>query len=251
MDLNLHGKTALITGGSHGIGLAIAVSLAKEGCNISFCSREYRYSNIKARNKITEYGVKCEDIKADAAILWDTDMVIRRTLEVFGKIDILINNVGGGSSWGNKSDWIMTTPETWHNVFTQTFNSTVHFTNGVLPYMIENKFGRVVSISSIYGKENGGLPWFQAAKSAQISFMKSYSSNIDFVKNNITFNSVCPGFIDMLDKKLPESLEQIIPMGRFGAPEEISPIVTLLCSEKASYINGACIVVDGGYTKSF
>jgi 3-oxoacyl-[acyl-carrier protein] reductase len=134
-------------------------------------------------------------------------------------------------------------------------------TRMILPDMIEQKWGRVLTISSIYGREAGGRPWFAAAKSAQIALMKSLSRTPEYVRNGITFNTVAPGAImipdtgwDKLQKKNPTEYNRILedlPMGRMGTPEDVANVVTFLCSDAARFVNGSCVVVDGGESRSF
>jgi NAD(P)-dependent dehydrogenase (short-subunit alcohol dehydrogenase family) len=186
------------------------------------------------------------DISTESAV----DIVMREAIILFGHIDILINNIGGGSSWGNNVKWEDTNSSVWEEVMKHNYMTTVWFTNKLLPQMIENKFGRVVSVSSTYGKEGGASPWFGAAKAAQISLMKNYSRNSRYAKNGITFNTVCPGFIDIQDKVFVQNPEDTIPVGRPGKPKEIASVIAFLCSEQAAFINGATIVIDGGFTKS-
>ena len=128
--------------------------------------------------------------------------------------------------------------------------------------MLEQKWGRVITISSIYGHEAGGSPWYSMAKAAQIAFMKSLSVDPGLVGSGITFNSVAPGFILVpergLDKKAkenPEEFQKFIshhcPQGRMGLPTEVADVVAFICSERATLINGACIAVDGGQSRGF
>lgn len=248
MDLNLKGKVALVTGGSHGIGQAIAVSLAQEGCNIAFCARGERYDMHTTSELVWNRGVGCLPMEINTDSEENAKLVVKKTISHFGGIDILINNVGGGSSWGIIERWEDTPTGVWEEVMTHNYFTTLWFTNAVIPQMKEKRFGRVVSISAIYGKERGGQPWFHAAKAAQIALMKDYSGNPAFVQNGITFNTVCPGYTNVGKTMIQGDAE--IPMGRYGDVDEIAPIVTLLCSKKGAYINGATIVVDGGLSKS-
>jgi len=196
MELNLKGKTALITGGSKGIGLAIKKALEKEGVKVISWSRsegvDLKYYNPN-----------------------------------FPMVDILINNVGGcGTS--DKVNFIM------------------NMNYGVMCLMLRDflkqkkKWGRVITISSIYGKEKGPNPGFTAAKAAQIACMKSLAGKY----NGITFNTICPGHINV-GKKFPSKPKVV------GKPEDVASIVTFLCSDKAKHINGACITVDGGESHAF
>lgn len=260
MDLRLKGKYALVTGGSHGIGKEIALSLADEGCNVAICARNKDNLHITMKH-IKNKNVEYIGILADVMNSEDINTVISEVINKWNKIDILINNVGGGGRWGNE-DVLKTDEQVWTDVYNKNALASIRFTTKVLPYMKKNKWGRVVTISSVHGKEGGGRPWFNMAKSAEISMMKSLSMNHELVRNGITFNSVAPGGIMIPDtgwdeeqKRNPVSFNEIVdkqfPLGRLGTPEEVANVVTFLCSEKASLTNGACIVVDGGESKSF
>lgn len=198
MELNLKGKKALVTGGSHGIGLAIKKALEAEGVEVISWSRR---EGVDLMN-----GTRILNIP---------------------KIDILINNVGGGGTWKAGMDII--------NI---NLSTCVNLTN---KFIAQNKeWGRVITISSIYGKEKGHNPVFTAAKAGQIAIMKSLAGRYE----GITFNTICPGHIDV-GKPFPDNPQVI------GKPEDVAGIVTFLCSDLASHINGATITVDGGESHSF
>ena len=150
------------------------------------------------------------------------------------KYDILINNVGGGGRWGTETyeDFAE-----WDVVYEKNAGIARKLTMHCLPYMRSKNWGRVITIASIYGKESGGRPWFNMAKAAEISLMKNLTGKY----KGVTFNTVAPGHIDVgTDVYTGE-----------GRPEDVSGIVCFLCSDRAKYINGACITVDGGKSKSF
>lgn len=204
MELNLKNKRALVTGGSHGIGLAIKKALKKEGVKVISWSRRE--------------GVD----------------LLETVPEILDDIDILINNVGGIGSLDY--DW---------NQMKLNYEVMIELTYEFLKQqrrlIRENKQGIVITISSIYGKEAGPSPGFTAAKASQIAFMKSMSKK---GYDNIRFNTVCPGFIDVGKTYDKEFKIQ-------GKPEDVANLVVFLCSNKASHINGACITIDGGESYSF
>ena len=260
MDLGISGKYALVTGGSHGIGLAIACALADEGCNVAICARnEARVAqtvrDLKAR------GVDALGVSADVLVPADIERVMQTMLNSWGTIHILVNNVGGGGRWGKPC--VEETPEeVWIDVYNKNAMAAVRFTRLAIPFMRKQKWGRVVTVASIYGREGGGRPWFNMAKSAQISLMKTLAMNPDLLRDKITFNSVAPGAIMVPGtgweeemKKNPEEFEKAVnlnlPLGRLGTPEEVASVVVFVCSEKASLVDGASIVVDGGESRSF
>ena len=203
MELNLKGKKALITGGSKGIGLAIKKALEAEG-------------------------VECISWSRTEGIDFDLGIPLGNILQL-KKVDILINNFGGGGAW----KW-----EDARLVMDRNYGLTEILTRTFLKN--KKKWGRVITIASFYGKEKGPNPEFTAAKAAQIAFMKSLAGQY----KGITFNTICPGYIE-LGKSYLEAPKKI------GKPEEVVGIVTFLCSNKAKHINGACITIDGGESHAF
>jgi len=259
MDLNLKGKYALVTGGSHGIGLAIARGIAEEGCNVAICARNQERIT-QALMELQKIGVEAIGVQADVLQPSNIESVMKTIIYNWGTLHILVNNVGGGGRWG--SDSVEDTAEqVWIDVYNKNAMATVRFTRLAIPFMRKQKWGRVVTIASIYGKEGGGRPWFNMSKSAEISLMKTLAMNPDLVRDGITFNTVAPGNIMIPDtgweeemKKDLEGFKRMVnlkPLGRLGTPEEVANMVVFLCSEKASLVNGACIVIDGGESHSF
>jgi 3-oxoacyl-[acyl-carrier protein] reductase len=258
--LNLSTKVALITGGSHGIGRAVALALAEEGSNVAICARN-KDRIERTLKEISARGGKSIGVSADVLIPEDINRVMETVVDSWGTIHILINNVGGGGRWG--SPIVEETPEeVWIDVYNKNAMAAVRFTRLAIPHMRKQKWGRVVTIASIYGREGGGRPWFNMAKSAEISLMKTLAMNPDLARDGITFNSVAPGGIMVPDtgweaekKKDPEgfakTLDKNYPLGRLGTSEEVANTIVFLCSEKASLVNGACIPVDGGESRSF
>ncbi|MEW5911533.1 MAG: SDR family oxidoreductase [Thermodesulfobacteriota bacterium] len=261
MDLHLQDKVALVTGGSHGIGRSIALQLAREGCRVGFCGRDpERIAEV--RGAIIEQG-GAEPIAApvDVTVSGEAEKFVDRVKDQWGAVHILVNNVGGGGRWG-KERVEENTPAVWLEVFEKNALSAVRFTMRVLPIMLEQKWGRIVTITSIFGREGGGRPWFNMAKAAQTSMMKSLSLQRYLTRANITFNSVAPGPImipdtgwDKMRKDSPAEFakyaDQELVAGRLGTSEEVADVVTFLCSERASWVNGASIVVDGGQSRAF
>lgn len=260
MKLGLEGKYALVTGGSHGIGKAIALALADEGCHVAICSRSKERINATIED-LRLRNVEFLGIQTDVLSPLDIKTCFNDVIAKWGTIHILINNVGGGGRWGSVvvED---TSEETWIDVYNKNAMAAVRFTMLSIPYMRKQKWGRVVTIASIYGREGGGRPWFNMAKSAEISLMKTLAMTPDLVRDGITFNTVAPGSIMIPDTgwekekesnpdKFGKMLRQQFPLGRMGTPEEVADIVTFICSAKASLLNGASIAVDGGESHSF
>jgi len=259
MDLGLKGKYTLVTGGTHGIGLAIAAALADEGVNVAVSSRtkervDGAVATLKAR------GVQVIGLIGDASKLEDIEHVFKAVIKKFKTIHILINNVGGGGSWG-KEDVEGTADDVWTEVYAKNALAAARFTVLALPYMRKQKWGRVITIASKHGREGGGRPWFTMAKSAEIALMKTFALDPRYARAGITFNSVAPGNImipetgwaekQKNDPKGFAALLETLPQGRFGTPEEVAVLVAFLCSKQASHITGASIPIDGAETKSF
>lgn len=260
MDLGLSGKYALITGGSHGIGRAIALSLAAEGCHVAICGRKQEWLD-QTVTEIRAKGVQALGMQIDATIPEEIAAMFRKIEETWGTLHILVNNVGGGGRWG-KEKIEDNSDEVWLEVFNKNAMAAVRCTTAVIPWMKQQLWGRIITITSIYGREGGGRPWFNMAKAAQTSLMKCLGLNPDLVRHGITFNSVAPGPIMIPDTgwdqerlRDPEGFAAMIreqfTLGRLGTPEEVADVVTFLCSERASLVNAASIVVDGGESRAF
>lgn len=255
MELGLKGKYALITGGSHGIGRSIAIELAKEGVNIAICSRTQSRLD-ETISILKQYNIDAIAVKADVLEENAVEKVMNVIKERWGRLDILVNNVGGGGRWG-KEEPLDTNPEVWGEVYQKNAGVATELTMKCLPYMLKNKWGRVITINSIYGMQGGSRPWFGMAKAAGIALMKNLAMNKSYVRSGITFNTIAPGGIyipgtgwEDQQKNDPEAyahfLDENWPMGRMGTPEEVANVVVFLSSPKSSLVNGASILVDGG-----
>lgn len=251
---SLEGKTALVTGGSHGIGLATAALLSQRGCRVALIARD-GVNLARARERIEANGGQATTHVCDVLDARQIEDAWIAVEERYQGVDILVNNVGGGGRWGY-DDPLATSREVWEEVYQKNVGATTQFTRLALPYMVERGWGRVISITSILAEKSGGRAWFNVAKVAQRALMKNLARSSQFARSGITFNSVAPGAIlipdtgwDELRLKKPRefaSFVESLPLGRLGSSEEVASVVGFLCSNESSLVNGASIIVDGG-----
>ena len=242
----LHGKTALITGASRGIGRAIALLFAEHRCDIAFT---YHSSDEAAQSLVTllqEKGVRALAIKSDAADFEAAHQVVQYALEHFGHIDILICNAGI-----TRDTLLMRmTEQQWDDVLHSNLKSVFNYCHAITPHMMRQRSGSIIAMSSVVGMNgNAGQANYAASKAGIIGFIKSLSKELG--SRNIRANAIAPGFIltDMtlaLPEAAREEMTKIIPMRRAGEAEEVAKVALFLASDLASYISGQVISVNGG-----
>lgn len=252
MDLGIKNKNALITGSSKGLGRESAIALAKEGVNIVLCARGLEQLE-STESEIKHLGVNVSSYQCDVSKIDELDNLIHKIHSDVGKIDILVNNVGG--SLGT-SDLLNSKIEDFQKVMDANLWSAVSLMKLLVPEMQEKKWGRVINISSIYGREFGGTAPYMTAKAAMIASTKHLAMTI--AKDGVTVNSIAPGSIlfpggswerfinNNSQDTVNEFIERNLPMGKFGWPQPIGAAVCFLSSMQADLITGACINIDGG-----
>lgn len=242
----LLGKTALITGASRGIGRAIAIEFAKEGANIVINYSKDELGAEETLNILKNIGVVAYKIKEDVSSFEGAEKIIDFTLKSFGKIDILVNNAAK-STIGLFMD---SSKEEIEGILNTNLLGPLYLSKMAIPHMINRK-GVILNISSMWGEVGASCEVLYSTSKGGINlFTKALAK--EMAPSNIRVNAIAPGVIDtsmnsFLSKEDRENLEEEIPFGRFGSPEEIGKIAVFLCSEDSSYITGQIIRADGGY----
>ncbi len=261
MNLELKDKVAAISGGSVGIGLAVAEALAREGVHLALCARDEQRVRLRAAEISAKYGVQAVGICADVTQVQDTDRVVTEIENVFGGVDILINNAGTGSN-----ETIMdAADEKWQYYWDLHVMAAVRLARGLVPAMRRRGGGVIINNASICAKQPLYYePIYNTTKAALVMLSKCMAH--EFIGDNIRVNVVNPGLILTPDwiktaKQLTEGTDQTweqyldeiakdnTPIGRFATPEELADFFVFLCSPRASYCVGSEYFVDGGWLR--
>ena len=237
MNLGLKGRVALVCGGTRGIGRAVATLLAEEGAQVAVNGRD----------------LKTAPFPADVTVPAQAEKLVQDVAQKFGRLDVLFCNAGGPPAGPFKD----LPADAWQKAIELNLLSTIHLASAAVPIMSTAKWGRIICLASIAALQPvPGLILSSTARAGVLGFAKALSDEV--AKDGITVNSVCPGFIDTervkeLQRARPEMIKQRMaetPIGRIGTPEELAAAVVFLASERASYITGAVLEVDGGLTRS-
>lgn len=244
MDLELAGRVVVVGGASQGIGRATALTLAAEGCDVVMAAR--RADALReAAAEAAKSGAQVIAVPADLTNAQDAERLVAAAVERFGRIDVLVTSIHFSPRGTADADW--------QESFDVLFLAAARLTRLVTPHMASGS--AIVHLSSIWGKESGGRPAYNAMKAALISHVKAMAREL--AGAGIRVNTVAPGSVSApggtwwkRQQEEPEAMERFvaenIPLGRFGTAEEIANVVAFLCSPKASWVTGATVVVDGG-----
>lgn len=269
MELGLNGKVALVTGASKGIGAAIAHELAREGAAVAICARETAALEATARG-LADLGRQVVAVPADLSTAAGIQAVVGATLSALDRVDILVNNVGGA---GGPGGFMNLDDEHWQRAWDLNVMAAVRFSRALIPGMVERRWGRIINIASTSAREpDTVVVHYNCAKAGLLALSKTLSNA--YAKDGVLVNCVSPGLtrtpaveasakkrlaeqgLDVDGLSADEAVNRYyiprrpLPIGRIGTPEDLAGIVAFLASERASWITGASINVDGGWVKS-
>ena len=264
MNLNLKNKNAIVCASSQGLGKAAAIDLAKEGVNLAICSRDQEKID-KAKEEIlqkTEHSIKVLALKADLDSLEDIQIFMQEVEHSLGEVDILVNNTGGPppSTFEQISD------EDWQNAFNSTMMSAIRLSRVLVPNIKKKEWGRIINISSVSVKTPvNGLFLSNSLRMGVLGWAKALADEL--AAHGITVNTVCPGYTrterveailesqssssGLSKEEIEKTIADNIPMKRVGEAEDLAGLITFLASEKANYMTGLAVQVDGGSARTF
>ena len=260
MDLGLKGRSAAVAAASRGLGRATASALAAEGCAVAMCGRDEARIREAAEAIAKQTGARTLPVVADVGSAADCARFVESAASAFGRLDVLVTNTGGPKPGSFEA----ITDSDWEAAYRVTLANVVNLVRTAVPHMRKNRWGRIVNITSLSAKQPvDGLLLSNAFRPAVIGLAKTLASEL--AKDGILVNNVCPGYTrtDRLDElaevrskaagttpaQFLAGLAQATPLGRIAEPEEFAAVVAFLCSERASYVTGATIPIDGGATR--
>lgn len=248
---DLHGRVAVVTGASSGLGLQMATGFAKQGADLVIMARRIERLE-KVAEKIRAFGVRCLPIQCDVTDTKAVNKAAEEAIKFYGKVDILVNNAGASRNAGV----LEMTDEDWNFTLQADLTSVFKVTRAFANYMVEKKYGRIINIASIYGQVGNtamDTVAYHSSKGGVVNFTRAVAAEL--AKYNITCNTISPGYFETeltVDTLKTESftkfMEATVPLGRYGHEGELNPAAIFLASDEASYITGQNIKVDGGYT---
>jgi 3-oxoacyl-[acyl-carrier protein] reductase len=257
VDLGLGGRVALVTGSSRGLGYATVRSLAREGCAVCLTARGVEGLDAAVSRLVAEGAdlARVHAVPADLATEAGIDAAIDGAVSKFGRLDILVNNIGLGRGGG-----LIDTPDAeWQTAIDQTLYPAIRASRRAVPHMQKQNGGVIIMIASIWGRESGGRMVYNAVKAAEISLAKSLAQQL--AADNIRVLSVAPGSILFeggswwkRQRDDPDGIAEFtrreLPFGRFGRDDEVGDVVAFLASSRASWISGVCLPIDGCQSRS-
>ncbi|MDM8525264.1 SDR family NAD(P)-dependent oxidoreductase [Desulfococcaceae bacterium HSG8] len=244
----LEGKSAIVSGGSQGIGAAVSVEFAREGANVCLLYRKHEEEARKIENEIREMGRKAIAVQCDISSFADAERVVKTALDEFGRIDILVNNAG--MNWDGVS-WKMS-EEQWDRVIEVNLKGYFNFTRHVAPLFKDQKYGKIVNVTSINGlRGKFGQSNYSASKAGIIGYTKAVAKELGAF--NVNVNAVAPGLIETSMLRESDSRDKIVDMAmgeivlkRVGDPEDVANVIAFFASDKSRHVTGEVIKVDGG-----
>ena len=251
--VDMQGKVAMVTGGARGIGRGIVTALAGAGASVAIADRRHDLAEQTASAIAKDSGARVVAFKTDVTNLLEVQETTEHVLQAFRHIDVLINNAG----WDELKPFLQTTPDFWETIIAINYKSVLNTCYAVLPHMVARKAGAVVSISSDAGRVGSmGEAVYAGTKAGIIAFSRTLAR--EHARDNLRFNVVCPGptqtpLVEEMQQQAFGSrvlgrMEQYVPLGRLGRPEDIAPAVVFLASDAAAFITGQVISVSGGLT---
>jgi 2-hydroxycyclohexanecarboxyl-CoA dehydrogenase len=251
--VDMQGKVAIVTGGGRGIGRGIVRALAGAGASVAIADQRHDLAEQTASEVANDSGARVVAYKTDVTSLLEVQETIERVLQVFGYIDALINNAG----WDEIRPFLQSTPDFWETIIAINYKGVLNTCYASLPHMVARKTGAVVSISSDAGRVGSmGEAVYAGTKAGVIAFSRALAR--EHARDNLRFNVLCAGptqtpLVEEMQqqefgRRVLGRMEQYVPLGRLGRPEDIAPMVAFLASDAAGFITGQVISVSGGLT---